>query len=326
MKMKALQFDRTGSLDGLRIADVALPTLNAGDALIKVHAAGLNPSDVKNVLGRFPYTTLPRIPGRDFAGVVTEGPAQWLGQEVWGTGRDLGFFNDGSHAEYVKLPVSGLSAKPKSLSFVEAASCGVPFTTALDALDRSGVKSGTRLLVIGAAGSVGSAAVALARLRGAEVLAAVRRTEQLSALHAAGIAAIKMDDATPLSATLKAHFPAGAEVIFDTTGFCLPQSVDALATLGRIAVIAAPVDGLVTVPILNLYRKGGSIVGINSLLYDSAGCAAMLSRIAGDFERGQLPVPSNLVACPLENGVAAYQKVNSGSAEKIVLTMQPEQV
>jgi NADPH:quinone reductase-like Zn-dependent oxidoreductase len=128
-----------------------------------------------------------------------------------------------------------------------------------------------------------------------------------------------MEDSRPLPAALKAHFPAGAEVIFDTTGFCLPAAVDALAPMGRIAVIAAPVDGLVNVPILNLYRKGGSIVGINSLLYDSSACASMLSRIAKDFEQGLLPAPSNLVSCPLANGLVAYQKVNASSAEKIVL-------
>lgn len=318
--MKALRFDRTGSLDSLTLAEVALPTLNAGEALIKVHAAGLNPSDVKNVLGRFPYTTLPRTPGRDFAGIVEQGPAEWLGREVWGTGRDLGFFNDGSHAEYLKLPVGGLSAKPQSLSFVEAASCGVPFTTALDALDRAGVQAKTKLLVIGAAGSVGSAAVALARLRGAEVVAAVRRPEQFAALQAAGITALKIDDIAQLAGTLKSHFPAGAEVVFDTTGFCLPNAVEALATFGRIAVIAAPVDGHVNTPILNLYRRGGSIVGINSLLYDCAACAAMLTTIAKDFDQGRLQAPKNLIAWNLEDGIEAYSKVNSGSMDKIVLT------
>lgn len=89
--MNALQFTDTGDLAHLRLVEVPMPVPSAGEVLVKVNAAGLNPSDVKNVLGRFPYTTMPRIPGRDFAGVVVEGPQALLGQEVWGTGRDLGF-------------------------------------------------------------------------------------------------------------------------------------------------------------------------------------------------------------------------------------------
>ena len=83
--MKALQFDKTGDLSALRYVEVPTPVPGADEVLVQIKAAGLNPSDVKNVLGRFPYTTLPRIPGRDFAGVVVEGPQALIGQEVWGT-------------------------------------------------------------------------------------------------------------------------------------------------------------------------------------------------------------------------------------------------
>lgn len=107
--MKALQFSKTGDLAALQVVDVPTPTPTADQVLVQVKAAGLNPSDVKNVLGRFPYTTLPRIPGRDFAGVVVEGPKELLGQAVWGTGKDLGFNRDGSHAEYLTLPASGVA-------------------------------------------------------------------------------------------------------------------------------------------------------------------------------------------------------------------------
>ena len=77
--MKALQFDKTGDLSALRYVEVPTPLPGAGEVLVQIKAAGLNPSDVKNVLGRFPYTTLPRIPGRDFAGVVVEGPQALIG-------------------------------------------------------------------------------------------------------------------------------------------------------------------------------------------------------------------------------------------------------
>jgi NADPH:quinone reductase-like Zn-dependent oxidoreductase len=135
---------------------------------------------------------LPRIPGRDFAGVVVEGPQALVGQAVWGTGRDLGFFADGSHAQYLSVSAKGVAPKPALLSFAQAASLGVPYTTAWDALERSGVGQGTRLLVIGANGAVGSAALALAKIRGAQVLAAVRRADQVEVLRAQGIDAIAL--------------------------------------------------------------------------------------------------------------------------------------
>ncbi|MNE77009.1 putative oxidoreductase [compost metagenome] len=87
--MQALQFTHTGDLSALALVDLPDPVATADEVLIEVRAAGLNPSDVKNVLGRFPYTTLPRIPGRDFAGVVLDGPQQLIGQSVWGTGPAL---------------------------------------------------------------------------------------------------------------------------------------------------------------------------------------------------------------------------------------------
>ncbi len=78
--MHALQFSTTGDLAALSLVELPAPVAAADEVLVQVKAAGLNPSDVKNVLGRFPYTTLPRIPGRDFAGVIVDGPAALVGQ------------------------------------------------------------------------------------------------------------------------------------------------------------------------------------------------------------------------------------------------------
>ena len=149
--MQALQFSATGSLDTLQLHDLEKPVPAAGEVLVEVRATGVNPSDIKNVLGLFPYTTTPRIPGRDFAGVIVEGPEELLGQAVWGgSGQGFGFYRDGCHAQYVAVPVNAVTPLPKSLTFAQAATCGVPFITAWDALERSHVKAGTRLLIIGA--------------------------------------------------------------------------------------------------------------------------------------------------------------------------------
>lgn len=316
--MKALQFDKTGELSSLRFVEVPTPVPGADEVLVQIKAAGLNPSDVKNVLGRFPYTTLPRIPGRDFAGVVVEGPQALIGQEVWGTGRELGFFADGSHAQFVKLPANGVAHKPSHLSFTQAASLGVPYTTAWDALERSLVSAETRLLVIGG-GAVAAAALALAKVRGAQLLAAARRPEQVKDLQAQGYQTIQLDKPEDLGAQVNAVYRGGADVIFDTTGFWLPASVAALAPFGRIAIIAAPVDGHVQLPALALYRKGGSVVGINSLLYGVEACAAMLEQFGRFFDEDLLPLPQGLVEAPLVEGLARYADVNQGSGDKVIL-------
>lgn len=316
--MKALQFSRTGDLAALQSVEVPTPVPGAGQVLVQIKAAGLNPSDVKNVLGRFPYTTLPRIPGRDFAGVVVDGPQALLGQEVWGTGKELGFFADGCHAEYVVLSAQGVAPKPRHLSFAQAASLGVPYTTAWDALQRSQVGSGTRLLVIGG-GAVATAALALAKVSGAQVLAAVRRPEQAEALRAQGYATLQLTEPEALAAQVNDRYSGGAEVIFDTTGFWLPAAVPALAPFGRIAIIAAPVDGHVQLPALALYRRGGSLVGINSLLYGVDACALMLEQFGRFFDQGLLPLPEGLVEAPLEQGLERYAEVNQGTSEKIIL-------
>ena len=317
--MKALQFSAAGNLAALRLVDIATPVPAAGEVRVQIKAAGLNPSDVKNVLGRFPYTTLPRIPGRDFAGVVVEGPQALLGQEVWGTGRDLGFFADGSHAEYLTVLAKGVAHKPAQLSFAQAASLGVPYTTAWDALQRSGVGQGTRLLVIGANGAVGSAALALGKILGAQVLGAVRKADQVQVLRAQGFDAVALGEPQDLGAQVNAVFKGGADVIFDTTGFWLPAAVAGLAPFGRIAIIAAPVDGQVQLPALALYRKGGSVVGINSLLYGVQACAAMLDQFGRFFDQGLLPLPEGLFESPLADGLERYAEVNQGAGDKVIL-------
>lgn len=317
--MQALQFSTTGTLDSLQLRDLPTPVPAAGEVLIEVRAAGLNPSDVKNVLGRFPYTTTPRIPGRDFSGVVVDGPPELLGKAVWGgTGKGFGFSRDGCHAQYVVVPATAVVAMPESLSFAQAATCGVPFITAWDALERSQVQAGTRLLIIGA-GAVAQAAQALGKARGANVVLGTRRAEVAQALQAQGVSAFQLPEAEQLPDQARSYFQQHApQVIFDTTGYWLSAAVNSVDAFGRVAVIAAPVDGLVSMSALNLYRRGGSIIGVNSLLYSLEDCARMLARIGAAFAGG-IAVTEDFIERPLSEAVAAYHQVNAGSSEKIVL-------
>jgi NADPH2:quinone reductase len=77
--MRALQFNQFGDPAVLHLADLPDPVSTAQDAVIRIEAASVNPSDVKNVAGLMDWTVLPRTPGRDFAGVVVSGPPEWQG-------------------------------------------------------------------------------------------------------------------------------------------------------------------------------------------------------------------------------------------------------
>jgi NADPH:quinone reductase len=156
--MRAIRFETFGDPSVLELAEVPAPTADGTTAVVRVMAASINPSDVKNVAGAMKQTTLPRIPGRDFAGVVEAGPAEWIGAEVWGTGGDAGYTRDGSHAELIAVPIASLRRKPELLSFDQAASIGVNYMAAWSGIEAAGLKAGETVLLIGAGGGVGGAA------------------------------------------------------------------------------------------------------------------------------------------------------------------------
>ncbi len=108
------------------------------ELLIEVKAAAVNPSDVKAATGLMPYAVFPRTPGRDYAGVVIDGPAAWIGREVFGSSGDLGIRRDGTHATHLVVEREAVVEKPRSLSWEEAAGIGVPFVTAMEGLRRAG--------------------------------------------------------------------------------------------------------------------------------------------------------------------------------------------
>src|SRR5277367_4305409 len=147
------------------------PVAQPGMAVVAVKAASINPSDVKNVEGHMEGTTLPRIPGRDFSGTVVDGPAEWMQAEVWGTGGDLGFSVDGTHASHLLLPVAALVRKPKNLNHDQAGSIGVNFVVAwLGAMTNAQIRSGETMCIVGADGGVGGAVAQIAKAQGLRVI------------------------------------------------------------------------------------------------------------------------------------------------------------
>ncbi|MEY9368070.1 NADPH:quinone reductase-like Zn-dependent oxidoreductase [Bradyrhizobium diazoefficiens] len=153
-------------------------TRGPNDLLIEVKAAAVNPSDVKAATGLMPYAVFPRTPGRDYAGVVIDGPAGTVGREVFGSSGDLGIRRDGTHATHLVVEADAVVEKPRTVSWEEAAGIGVPFVTAMEGFRRAGVpKAGETVLVLGVNGKVGQAAVQIATWQGARVIGVVRKAE-----------------------------------------------------------------------------------------------------------------------------------------------------
>jgi NADPH:quinone reductase-like Zn-dependent oxidoreductase len=170
--MKAVRFDAYGGIDVLKVVDVPRPVPGAGQVLVQVKAAGINPGEAKIRAGllasRFP-ATFPSGEGSDLAGIVAEtGPDVTsfpAGDEVIGWTD-----NRASHAQYVLVPEQHLTAKPAGVPWEVAGALFVAGVTAYAAVRAVGLTEGDTLVISGAAGGVGSIAVQLARLAGATVL------------------------------------------------------------------------------------------------------------------------------------------------------------
>jgi NADPH2:quinone reductase len=176
MKALLLKTEEPSSPPSLITTTLPIPVPKPTYVLVKVHSAAINPSDVLNASGAFSHTTFPRVPGRDFAGIVAFGPPELQGRPVYGTsGNSLSFTEDGAHAEYCVVPSDAVAIMPKNFTFAQAASVGVPWTTAFIVLHRAQTIATETVLVLGATGAVGSAVVQLARAKGCKVITASRR-------------------------------------------------------------------------------------------------------------------------------------------------------
>src|SRR4051812_4594362 len=170
------------------------------DVLVEIKAAAVNPSDVKAATGLMPYAVFPRTPGRDFAGVVIEGPPDSIGREVFGSSGDLGIRRDGTHATHLVVEAAALVEKPTSISMEEAAGIGVPFVTAIEGFRRAGApEPQDTVLIMGLNGKVGQAAAQLATWRGAKVIGVVRKDEAYQG-HANGPIEVINSSATEVAA------------------------------------------------------------------------------------------------------------------------------
>ena len=306
----------------LALEQVALPPLQPGEVLVEVHAAGVNPSDVKAALGMMPYAVFPRTPGRDFAGVVVDGPAEAVGQRVFGSSGDLGIRRDGTHATHLIVERDALAPVPPGMTLEEAAGVGVPFVTAMTGLRRAGLpQPGDVVLVMGVNGKVGQAAAQIAIRAGARVIGVARRAEGYAGHASAPVEMVDAssgDVAEQVRVLTDGH---GADIVFNTVGDPYFQAAHkSLAIEGRQILIAA-VHRIVEFNIFEFYRGRHTYVGIDTLSLSSVRSGEVLQSLAPGFADGSLrPYPIEAASCyKLADARAAYEAVLGSTRNRVVL-------
>jgi NADPH2:quinone reductase len=311
--MKALRFSRYGDpsvLELVRRGD-GYPEPHDDEIVVEVRAASINRSDVLNVAGLLAPTQMPRTPGRDFAGVVVEGPARFIGLEVWGAGGDLGIIRDGTHAEYLVIPLSAMCTKPKNLSFAEAAAVGLAYVTAFHGLINTlRLSVGEHILITGVSGSVGMAAVQIAKWMGVKTFGLDRtRHEEWAPELRADIELSSDDDV--LAMISEATDGRGVHCVFDTVGAPVYQVCSsALADEGRYLLAGnagdGGIDAQITIDVEDFYKRQLVLLGINTLHLSVVDGAKILDHLRSGFESGKLLPPAIARTVRLQDARNAY--------------------
>ena len=215
--MRAALAEELGGIDSVQVGQYQAPVPDPGQALVRVHGAGVGLWDVGFLGGAFPGVTLPFVPGQEVAGVVEavgEGADVKPGDRVYGTLFPAG----GGFAELAVIAADRLAPLPGKTSFTEAAGLVIAAATAYEGLvDRGGLKSGETVLVTAAAGGVGSAAVQIGAAVGARVLgvASAANHDYLRGLGASEVFDYHADDWVQ---GVLAAVPGGVDLLMDCAG------------------------------------------------------------------------------------------------------------
>jgi NADPH2:quinone reductase len=244
--------------------DWAQPEMGAGDVMIEVKAAALNFPDVLIIQGKYQFKPdLPFVPGGECAGVISQ-----VGSDVKGfkPGDDvicMGFA--GAFAERQVVPASAVMPMPKGLDYRQASGIGMTYFTSYYALkQRAQLQPGETLLVLGAGGGVGIAAVELGKAMGAKVIAAASSAEKLALAKAKGADELVNYDERPLKDAIKELTGGrGVDVIYDPVGGdYTEQALRGMAWKGRLLVVGFANGEIPKIPINLTLLKGCSIVGV----------------------------------------------------------------
>jgi putative PIG3 family NAD(P)H quinone oxidoreductase len=301
------------------VAEHPDPDPGKGELLVRVRAAGLNGADILQRAGYYPAPpgSPPDIPGLELAGEVV---ARGAGAERFSEGdRVMAIVGGGGQAELATVHERQAMPVPEGLDWPSAGGLPEVFTTAHDALfTQCRLQPGERLLVHGAAGGVGTAAVQLGVAAGAHVTATVRNVDQQDGVRALGAHEVIEPPA------FEEHGP--FDVVMELVGAPnMPANVAALATGGRIVVIGVGAGAKAEVNLLALMGKRGSIrastLRARPLEEKAATARAMERHVLPLFERGALRVPV-AQTFTLDAAPDAYERFTAGGKlGKVVLTL-----
>jgi NADPH2:quinone reductase len=305
--VRAIIVDKFGAPERLRVGDVAEPVPRADEVLVTVYAAPVNYVDLLVIGGTYQFLPpLPFTPGKGPAGVVAA-----LGRNVTSLqvgDRVLAMAEQGGYAEAVTVVANQCYRLPASMSFTEAASLSLVYDTAWFALrERARLEAGETVLVLGASGGVGQAAVQLARAMGARVLAGILRPEREASVRAAGADSVIDLSATDLRDSLRAQVYAvteerGVDIILDPLGGTIFEAaVRALAWCGRLVVIGFAAGAIPTIRTNYLLLKNIEISGLQISDYRKRRperVAACFAEIFSLYEQGKVK-PATATAFPL---------------------------
>ncbi|HEY2254029.1 MAG TPA: zinc-binding alcohol dehydrogenase family protein [Variovorax sp.] len=320
---QALRLSRKAAdIDALQLDCLpqAQPAARPGFAVVRVGAAAVNPSDVKASFGLMPKAVWPRTPGRDFAGTVVDGPGEWIGREVYGSGGDIGITQDGSHARFLVLPVAALRERPHSISMDEAGAVGVPFVTAYEGFRRSGMpQPGQTVLVLGANGKVGQAAVQLATQGGARTIAVQRQGGPYQGFSNSPLDVIDATQGDIAERVRELTDGRGADLVYNTVGSPYFEAANQSMAKGATQILISTQDRAVPFDIFAFYRGMHTFVGVDSLAMDCITATTQLDAMREGFERGTLKPFPVARAFGLDQALQAYRLVLSGSSDRVVL-------
>lgn len=322
--MKALVVHELGGPEKLVYEDVPEPEVGGGQVLVDVKAAGVNFPDLLLVKGLYQFKPeLPFSPGGEVAGVVRavgQGVDRVeVGQRVIGLGIWGGF------AERVLLRADRLLPIPDEVGFEVAAATTMTYGTVLHAFeDRAHLSSGETVLVLGAAGGIGTAAVELAKLMGARVIAAASGPEKLAVCRELGADEVIDYSTEDLKARAKALSGGGVDVVVDPVGGTHTEAaLRAMAWEGRFLVVGFAAGDIPRVPLNLPLLKGCAIVGVfwgSFLARDPSRAMDQLARIGRWVASGDL-TPRVRQVLPLAEGARALEALEARRVMgKVVLT------
>jgi NADPH2:quinone reductase len=262
--MRAVVCSELGPAESLELVEIPDPVPGPGEVVLDVRAAALNFPDTLVIEGKYQMQPeLPFIPGGEAAGVVAAAGEGVTGYPIGSPVISMGLV--GAFAEKWKVPAQALMPKPEQLSFEEAAAFGLTYGTSYYALkQRADLQPGETLLVLGAAGGVGSSAVEIGKAMGARVIAAASTDEKLEFATAMGADAGINYSTDDLRARIKEITGgAGVDVVYDPVGGDMSEpALRSTAWNGRFLVIGFAAGPIPQIPLNLMLLKGVSVVGV----------------------------------------------------------------